>query len=320
MRTLRFSLALVVSLFAVALSGAAGAQVYPDRPVQLVAGYGAGSAIDSVARAVAQHMGTTLGHPVIVNNKPGAAGDIGTGFVAQAKADGYTILITSTSGFITQLAGASKYDVHKQLVPVAISGRAPWVLAVSGSSPFRSVKDVVDFARRNPGKIDYASIGGGMPQYLGELLASTENIEIVQVAYKTTADALPDVMAGRVAMLFTPMISAVSLHKSGKIRVLGVGGENRPEVLKDAPTMKEAGYPPLGAESTYYFFAPTGTPAAVVQKLNAAVNAALTDPAVRETLAAQGVLPQGGSIDETQQAVVREFAQWSKIVKPAPAK
>jgi len=305
----------VAVLAALGVCGSASGQTYPDRPIKLIVGYGAGSAIDSVARAVSQNMTARLGQPVVIENRPGAAGDLGTGVVAQAKPDGYTLLITSTSGFITELAGASKYEVRKGLVPIAISGKAPWVLAVAGNSPYRSIKDIVDFARKNPGKLDYASIGGGMPQFLGELLAKGENIDIVQVPYKTTADALPDVMAGRVAMLFTPMISAIALHKSGKIRVVGVGGDQRPDVLNDAPTMKEAGYAPLSAESTYYFFAPAGTSPAIVQRLNAAVNAALGDPSVKDTLTGLGVLPLGGSIDDTTQLVNAEFDRWAKVVK-----
>jgi len=307
--------ALVMSVTLLTAASNAWSQAYPDRPIKLIVGYGAGSAIDSVARAVTQHMTGTLGQPIVVENRPGAAGDIGTIAAAQGKPDGYTILITSTSGFITELAGASKVELQKTFTPVSISGRAPWVLAVSATSPHQSVKDVVEFARKNPGKLDYVTVGGGMPQFLGEILAKSENLQIVPVPYKSTADALPDVMAGRVALWITPMVSAVAMHKGGKVRVLGVGGDARPEILKDVPTMKEQGFPAIDTSSTYYFFAPAGTPVPILQRLNHAVNEALTDSGVKESLGMQGVLPIGGSIGEMGQLMTAEFDRWSRVVK-----
>ena len=300
----------------VALSGAF-AQQYPDHPIKLVVGFGAGSAIDSVARPVAEFMAQTLKQPIVLENKPGASGDIATTTVAQAKADGYTILVASTSNFILELAGAAKFEVQKALTPISVAGSAPWVMAVVATSPFLTLKDVVDFARKNPGKLDYATVGGGTPEFLGAILAKNENLDIVPVPYKTTADALPDVLAGRVALWITPMISAVQVHKGAKIRILAVGGDTRSELIKDVPTMKESGYPALDVSSVYYFFAPAGTPASIVQQLNAAAVTALASPAVIQRLAQQGATAQSASVEDTGKKVAGEFARWSMVVKPA---
>lgn len=302
------------------VAAAAQAQQFPDRPVRIIVPYAAGSTIDTLVRILGQQVSARLGQPVVIENRPGASGEIGTAAAAQAKGDGYTLLATSSNGFITQLSGMSKVDARTAFQPVAVIGSAHWVLATGATSSYETLQQLVDFARSNPGKLNYASLGGGVPQLLGDMLASSQNISIVPVSYKSTMDAQVDVLAGRVGLWITPMASAMPMYKSGKMRILAVSGDARTDLLKDVPTLTEAGYRMLDVDSIFYILAPTGTPKAAVDRLNMEFNKAQDDKAVKDTLALQGMFAGGGKPDEVANTVHTDFTKWSRIVKPAPAK
>jgi tripartite-type tricarboxylate transporter receptor subunit TctC len=300
------------------LSVAAFAQSWPDRPVSLVVGSSAGSSIDFVARTFSHYLAARLGQPVVVENRPGANGEIGTAYVARAKPDGYTLLLMPNNSFLVQLAGNSKVDIAKDFAPISIAGRSPWVLSVNASSPLRSIKDVVEFGRREPGKLSYASIGGGIPDLMGKSLAKSAGIDILPVPYKSTSDAKADVLTGRVTLWFTALATALSAHEAGQVHVLAVSGDTPPESLKSVPTMKQEGYAALDVESGYFFLAPAGTPASVVARLNREVTSAQSDQGVLDRLKSQGVFPRTGSVDDTARAIRTELASWGKFIKPTP--
>lgn len=295
----------------------AAAQAWPDRPIKLVIGSSAGSSIDFVGRTFAEYLALKLGQPVVVENRAGANGEIGTSQVARARPDGYTLLLMPNNSFLVQLAGKSKHDVLTDFAPIAIAGRSPWMLSVTSSSPFRSIKDVVEYGRKEPGKLTYVSIGGGIPDLIGKALADSAGLDMLPVPYPSSSDAKTDVLTGRVNLWFTALATALPLHESGHVRVLGVSGPTPPEALKSVPTMRQAGYDALDVESAYFFMAPTGTPPAVIQRLNREVNAAQKDQVVLDKLKSQGVFPRSGTVDETTALVRSELGAWSRIVKPA---
>jgi tripartite-type tricarboxylate transporter receptor subunit TctC len=304
----------LLSAAAVLCTPSAGAQNYPARPIRLVVSAGPATAIDLIARAIAQFASPNLGQPIVVENRPGASGDIATTAVARSEPDGYTILITSTSEFVLELTGQSKSKVQKDFQLVSVAGRAPWVFAVSSNSPFHSIKEVVDFARANPSKLSYTSIGGGIPQFLGETLAKSEGISIVAVPYKSTTDAMLDVLDQRVAVWFTALASSMALHKSGKIRILGTSGDVHDESMKDVPTMKEAGFSALDLESVYFVLAPIGTPKPIIERLNMEISKAEKDQSIKQKLISLGVFPLSGTVDESQLILTQEFKEWADIV------
>jgi tripartite-type tricarboxylate transporter receptor subunit TctC len=296
------------------------AQGWPERPIKLVVGSSAGSSIDLVARTFSQYLSGRLGKPVVVENRPGANGEIGTSSVARSKPDGYTLLLMPNNSLLVQLAGKSRYDVLADFAPVAISGRSPWMLSVTKTSPFRSIKDVVDYGRREPGKLTYVSIGGGIPDLIGKALSESASVELRPIPYPSTSDAKSDVMTGRVNLWFTAVATALALHESGQIRVLAVSGNTPPEALKNVPTMREAGYESLDVESSYFLLAPAGTSSTIIQRLNLEVNAAQKDQAVLDKLKSQGVLPRSGTPEDAAKLIRTELVRWSKLVKPITAK
>ena len=292
---------------------------YPDRPVTLIVGSSAGSSIDFVARTYSQYLSEHLGQAVIVQNRPGANGEIATSVAARSKPDGYSLLIMGNNNLIQQEVGRSQYNVLKDFSPISLSGRAPWVLSVSSTSPFHSIKDVVDYGHKEPGKLTYVSIGGGsIPEFLGEAFARSGNFRLLPVPYSSTSDAKTDVLTGRVALWFTSLATVLAMQKSGQVRALGVAGESPPDEMKNVPTMKQAGYESLDVESLYFFLAPTGTPPEIITRLNKEINNAQKDQTVIKRLGLQGVFPRGGDVGETTQAIKNDISRWDAAIKAAP--
>ena len=297
----------------------AASQTYPDRPIKLVIGSSAGASVDFVARTYSEFLATQLGQPVVVENRPGANSEIGHTYAARAKPDGYTILLYGNNSLLVQLAGRSKLSILDDFAAISTAGRAPWALSVAAASPFKTIQEVVEYGRKEPGRLSYASIGGGIPEYMARMLSEQGKIDLLAVPYASTSDAKSDVLTQRVSLWFTALSSAAPLHAASQVRILGVSGESPPDHLKNVVTMRQAGFEALGAESTYYFLAPAETPAAIVDRLNKAINRAQDDPAVVAKLKTQGVSTYKGSADDTTRAIKAELAKWGRVIRPAPA-
>ena len=286
-RLANFGIAGAIALLAMHVS--ASAQEYPSRPITIVCPFGPGTAIDIIARQLAQDMSVSLGQSVVVDNRAGATGNIATDYVAKAPPNGYTVLIASTSNILNQITSNPSSDLLKDFEPIAFSGRLLYSLLVPASFPAQTLPDLVAIARAKPGKLNYAGYIGGVPQFLGEMLNRAANINMVMVPYKSTTDAQVDLLADRIQVWFTPVPSGLPVHASKQARMLAVTGDKRTAVLPDVATMQEQGYPDLTVEIGYFLMAPAKTPKPVVDKLYGAITKALHNPKVREALAAQGV-------------------------------
>ena len=308
--------ALVLSAAGLGMAaGNAIAQSYPSRQITYLVPYGPGTGNDIIARIVAQKVTETWGHPIVVENRPGANGGIAIEATTKAQPDGYTILIASTSQIINQHVSKVRYDFQRDFAPISLTGELAYVIAVATNSPAKSIKDLVATAKASPGKLNYAGIVGGVPHFMGVMLKSAGGVDIAMVPYKSTTDAETDVVSGRVEILFTTMATAVRFVKAGKIRVLGVAGDKRAAVLPDVPTMAEAGFPTLNVSVGFFVLAPAGTPKAVVGTLNSEFVRAIATKDVRDRLAAAGVEPKSSSPEELAALLKSEVARWGKIVK-----
>ena len=294
------------------------AQEFPARAISIVVPFGPGTGNDIIARQVGQHMTATLGQSVIVDNRPGATGNIASDYVAKSQPNGYTIYLPSTSILLNQLVGSPNSNLIRDFEPVALSGALPYALAVPSSLPAQTVEQLVALARSKPGQLNYAGYVGGVPQFLGEMLNRAGKVNIVMVPYKSTVEAATDFAAGHIQVLFTPVPSSLPFLQSKQGRVIAVTGTKRATILPDVPTMAEAGYPDLTVEVAYFFLAPAGTPKAAVDKLSGAITAALHDAKVWAALAAQGVEKKEGGPEETRAYLAEQLKLWDAIVKQSP--
>ncbi|MCW5734918.1 MAG: tripartite tricarboxylate transporter substrate binding protein [Enhydrobacter sp.] len=299
--------------------GPAVAQEFPNRAITVVCPFGPGTAIDIIGRQLAQHMTGTLGQSVIVDNRPGATGNIATDYVAKAAPNGYTIYITSTSIIVNQFVGAPASSLTRDFEPIAISGTLPYAILVPTSLPAQTLQELVALAKARPGKLNYAGYVGGVPQFLGEMLNRTANVNIVMVPYKSTTDAANDFIADRIQVLFTPVPSGLPFQAGKQGRIIAVTGEKRATILPDVPTTREAGFPDLAVEVGFFFLAPAGTPKPIVERLSSAIATGLHDPKVWAALAAQGVEKKEGGPDETRAYLAAELRKWEAIVKQSAA-
>lgn len=307
--------AAVAGIAAAAITAPAGAQDFPSKPITIVVPFGPGTANDIIARQLAQDMTGTLGQSVIVENRAGATGNIATDFVAKSRPDGYTLLIASTSLLLNQVTGNSTLDLTKDLAPVAFSGSTFYSMFVPNELAAKSVAELVELARQQPGKLNYAGYVGGVPQFLGEMLNRAARISTVMVPYKSTTDAQVDLMVNRIQIWFTPVASGIPVQSARQARMLAVTGETRSRVLPDIPTFKEAGYPDLTVDVAYFLLAAKGTPQPVVDKLSGAIDKALQNPKVKETLLAQGIEEKRGTPREVGAYLADEARRWGDIVK-----
>ena len=293
----------------------AAAQDFPTKPITIVVPFGPGTANDIIARQLAQDMTGTLGQSIIVDNRAGATGNIATDFVAKSRPDGYTLLIASTSLLLNQVTGNSTADLTKDFTPVAFSGSTVYSMFVPNELPAKTVAELVGLAREQPGKLNYAGYVGGLPQFLGEMLNRAAKINTVMVPYKSTTDALVDLMANRIQIWFTPIASGVPVQSAKQARMLAVTGESRSRVVPDIPTFKEAGYPDMTVDVAYFLLASKGTPQPVVDKLSGAIGKALENPKVKEALLAQGIEEKRGTPAEVAAYLAAEIRRWTEIVK-----
>ncbi len=313
--------ATMAGILAGALQAPAAAQDFPSKPITIVVPFGPGTTNDIIARQLAQDMTGTLGQSVIVENRAGATGNIAIDYVSKSRPDGYTLVIASMSNILNQVIGNDNYDLLKDFAPVAFSGRTPYSLFVPNEFPAKTVAELVELARQQPGKLNYAGYVGGVPQFLGEMFDRAAKISTVMVPYKSTTDALVDLLANRIQIWFTPIASGVPVQSAKQARMLAVTGETRARVVPDIPTFKELGYPDMTVDVVYFLLAAKGTPQPIVDKLAGAIGKALASPKVKETLLAQGIEEKQGTPAEVGAYLAGEFRRWEEIVKlSAPPK
>jgi tripartite-type tricarboxylate transporter receptor subunit TctC len=297
----------------------AAAADYPTRTVRIVCGFVAGQLPDVGTRLIAQALSARLGQQVIVDNRPGAGTNIATEMVARAEADGYTLLVlTSSNTTNASLYGNLKFDIVRDFAPVATTFRSALVLEVNPAVPVKTTAEFIAYAKANPGKINYASPGvGTLPHVAGELFRSLTGVDIVHVPYR--AAYLPDVLGGQVQAAFSPISTSLDFIAQGKLRALGVTSEQRADVLRDVPALAEA-VPGYAAYIWDAIAAPKDAPAEVVATLNREINAVLADPAVRSRLIALGADPMIMSAADSAKFVADETAKWSKVIRNAGIK
>ena len=303
---------------------AAHAQDYPNKPIKFVVGYAAGGPTDVIARILGVEVGNALGQPVIVENRAGANGNIGTESVARAPADGYTLIVNTLSHNVNPLLNAAvvKYDPVKDFTPVSLAVILPQLLVVAHDSPYQTLDDLIKAAKTGPGKISYGSAGsGGSAHLAAELLALKSNTKMTHIPFKGNAPALTEVMAGRVSFMFYPMIGVSSFVSEKKLRILGVTTAAKHPDYPAVPTMAEAGYKGFEAYvGPVGFLAPAGTPAPAIQKLSAALRSALAKPEVREKLRGLGAVVVGSSPDEYREWLKGDAQRWAELIKTAQIK
>lgn len=291
---------------------------FPAKPLTLIVPYAPGGSSDTRARQIGARMAAALGQPVIVENKAGAGGNIGTDAIAKAAPDGYTFGMGNFAPLSVNKALLSKmpFDAEKDLLPIVLIERGPLVLVVNEKSPFKSFKDLVAYGKANPDKINYASAGtGGAYHLAGELLSQATGVPMVHIPYKGGGPATTDLLAGQVSFMFDMAPAVLPFIQQHKMRPLAVAHEARLPQLPDVPTLSELGLKDMAMSNWFGLVAPKGTPPAIVAKLNEAANKALTDPGVVEAIRGPGNVIGGGTPEQFATFVGGERARWSKIVK-----
>lgn len=296
--------------------------VWPERPVRLIVPFPPGGSNDIVARFLAEALRDKLGQPFLVENRSGAGGNIGADIVAKAAPDGHTLLISAPPAFAINehLYRSMPFSPERDLIPVALVAQVPIVLMVPADSPARSLTELIAMARREPGRLTFGSSSiGGTNHLAGELLKNLANIDIVHVPYRGAAPAMTDLIAGRLQLYFDNMPGVLPQGREGRVRALAVAGFERASALPELPTMAEAGLPGFEASSWFGMAAPSGTPLALISRINAAVLAALEDPVLRQRLAGAGAEP--GKLDAAAftQFVAAERERWGRVVRASGA-
>jgi len=313
---------LAAALALLVFAGSAAAQ-YPERPIRMIVPQAAGSATDNVARLLAPELGKQLGTNVVVENRPGGALTIGIDAVAKSAPDGYTIgqgpvgALAITRHMVAKLP----YDIERDLQPVAVVTTGYMLLAVSPKSSFHSVGELVDYARKNPGKLSNASSSNGSPGHVsGELFKYMTGTDIVHIPYKGGAPAIADLIAGNVHLMFESTNSIAPHVRSGRVRALAVTGTRRSLSLPEVPTLDEAGVPGYEVNAWSGVIAPAGLPRPILERLNRAVNAAIVAPGTKERFAQLGSEGGGGTPEEFAALIRRDSAKWADVVRRSGAR
>ncbi len=300
----------------------AGAQSYPARPIRLIVPQAPGSSSDTLARIIAIELTKQLGQQVVVDNRPGGALTIGMDLTAKATPDGYTIGYAPVGALAIgpHMVRNLSYNVLKDFQPVAQTASNYLLLAAAPSLPFRSVRDVIDYAKQNPGKLSYASSGNGTPGQVGmELFKSMTGTQIVHIPYKGGAAGIADLIGGQVQLMMEGLNSITPHAKAGRVRGLGVSGAKRSEALPDVPTIAES-VPGYEASTWNGIVVPVGVPTAIVKKLNAAINQALASPSLKARFAAIGAEPAQGTPEQFAELIRTEYAKWGEVIRRSGAK
>jgi len=298
---------------------------YPDKPIKLIVPYPPGGATDVIGRILAKNLGESLGQQVLVENRSGAGGNIGAEAVAKATPDGYTLLmgaVTSHSTMATLEKGKLRYDILKDFAPVMIVGSVPLVVVVNPNVPVRTLKGLVDYAKANPYKLNYASSGAGAPQRMGaEIFQKEAGIKITHIPYKGSGPAMTDLVAGQVNMMVETVPAALPFITAGQLRPLAVTTAKRISMLPDVPTTAESGMPTLEVSSTFGVLAPAGTPMPIVDQLNSAIAKLLINPEVKEAFLKQGVYAATPTKPkQSAELLAGEVRRWEKVIKEADIK
>ena len=305
-----------------ALGTSAQAQSYPNRPVKIVVPFAAGGPADNYARFVAQRLGEELKQSFVIDNKPGAGSIIGTDLVAKAPADGYTLLMMSNTHTVNESLIPSKpFALMKDFVGIAPINYSSLLLVVHPSVPAKNVAELIALAKARPGKINYASSGNGTPYHMaGELFKYMAGIDMTHVPYKGSSGARTDIVGGQVEVMFDAETTMAVMSREGKVRALASTGLTRSANLPDMPTVSESGVPKFEATIWLGLMAPKGTPAEIVNRLNAEVRKIVGNPEVRAAWAKQGAVPMSMTVAEFDQYLQADIAKWANIVKVSGAK
>ncbi|MBO9513667.1 MAG: tripartite tricarboxylate transporter substrate binding protein [Variovorax sp.] len=310
----------LIALALLPLAFAAAAQPWPGKPVKIVVPAPAGSSLDFIARTLGNKLSAKWHQPVVVDNKAGAGGMLGMTAVAKAPADGYVLGIgfNGPIAFAPFMYKQMAYDPAKDLMPVVLTSSQPNVLAVPAGNPARNLQEFVAWARKQPGGINYGSVGAGSSSHLTmELFRSAARFEATHVPFAGSPPAGISLASGETQALFTVAPALLPLISSGRIRLLAVTSARRMEGMKDLPTVEESGFPGFEALAWNGVFSPTGTPAPVLKRINEDFNAVMKDPEVREAFAQQGLVIGGGSIEEFRSFIQGESSKWGPIIKKA---
>jgi tripartite-type tricarboxylate transporter receptor subunit TctC len=316
--------ALAIVVFAALWGQAASGQTsYPTRPVTLVVPFPAGSTTDLVGRLLAEELGKSLGQNVIVDNRGGAGGTIGTETVARAAPDGYTILMGTigTHSINPAVYARINYDPIADFAPIIQFGAAPNVLVVNPSLPVKTVKDLVAYIRARPGQVNYASSGNGTSNHLsGAMFAAREGLKATHIPYRGGAQAITDLLRGEVQFMFYHYLPLLPHIKEGKLRAIAITSAERIDALPDVPVMKETGFDDFEVSAWFGVWAPAGTSPEIVGKLHTLISGIINSPEMKKSLMAQGIDPVSGSPNDLLELNKRELARWSKAVVDAGAK
>ena len=311
---------LAVAMSSMALSAFAQ---YPTKPIKMVVPFPPGGTTDIMARAVAADLQKSLGQPVIVDNKAGAGGNIGSDYVAKSAPDGYTLLMgtVGTHAINVSLYPKMPYDAVKDFAPVSLVAGVPNVLVAAPNYPVNSVKDLIDAAKKSPNMVTFASSGNGTSIHLsGELFKQLAGVQMTHVPYKGSSSALPDVMSGQVNVMFDNAPSVMPQIKGGKLKAIAVTSSKRSPALPNVPTIAESGLPGFEATSWFGVLAPAGTPKEIVDKLSHAIAKALQTPEMKDRLAAQGAEAVGNTSEQFAAHIKEEIDKWAKVVKASGAR
>ncbi|MDM0089196.1 MULTISPECIES: tripartite tricarboxylate transporter substrate binding protein [unclassified Variovorax] len=300
------------------------AQTYPDRPIKLVVPYTAGGATDVIGRVVGLQLAKALGQPVVVDNRAGAAGNLGAASVAREKPDGYTLLLGAlTSHSINSVLqpATAGFDMEKSFTPISVVGRVPLVVVVGPSVKANTLKEFIALAKSKPGGLNYGSSGNGSPQHLAaELFKRQADVQITHVPYKGSPPALNDLMGGQVDVVFDTLPATQAFIKGGKLRALAVTTPTRQAAIPDVPTVAEAGLAGVELTSMFGVLGPAGLPEPILARLSAALKEAMDKKEVKDSLLAQGAAPVYTTPAETRQQIQAEVARWSKVIQDAGIK
>jgi tripartite-type tricarboxylate transporter receptor subunit TctC len=302
---------------ALALAASATAQTFPSRPIQIVVPYAPGGVVDFVGRTLGQRLSQQVGQPVVTDNRPGAGGIIGIEYTARSAPDGHTLVVMDPAIVINpSLQEKVPYDVLRDLQSVSVIGSSPLVLVVNPAVPASSMAQLMEYAKANPGKLNFVSAGiGTTPHMAGEMLKLRANVSMQHVPYKGSGPAMADLVGGQVQMVFSSITAALPFMRDGRLRGLATTGAKRSGALPDLPTVIEAGYPGFEVDLWLGVFAPANLPPAVLARLNSEVRSALQDPGVRAAFAKVGIEPRGTSVEEGAAFVRDEFQKWATVVR-----
>ena len=310
---------LVTGLTVLLWPALASAQDFPSKPIRLIVPFPAGGPNDIIARVIGQRMSELIKQPVLIDNRGGQGGVLGTDAVAKAAPDGYTIAISSAGALaISPSMEKVAYDTRKDFQPITLVAKVPEMLVVATNVPAKDMSELIALAKAQPGKLNFASSGpGSLPHLAGELLKLTAKIDIVHVPYRGAAPAVNDLLGQQVQMVFLDLPVLLPQIKAGSLRAIAIGSPQRAATAMEVPTTAEVGMPDLKIENWYGMVAPAGTPAAIVATLNKIATEAMRDPAVKEKLASQGAELVGDTPEHFRSFIDTEIARWAKVIKDA---